>query len=46
MTNHQTEKKIDLIINLLETLPQRIFNELEKRKEKRKSVKSKEIKES
>ena len=29
MTSHQSEKKLDLIINLLETLPQRICNGLE-----------------
>lgn len=43
MTNHQSEKKLDLIINLLETLPQRMCNEFEKREEIRKTIRLKEL---
>lgn len=43
MTNHQCEKKLDLIINLLETLPQRMCNEIEKREEIKKTIALKEL---
>lgn len=36
MSNHTLEKQLNLVINLLETLPKRICDEMEKRNEIRK----------
>jgi len=43
MSNHQIEKKLDLLINLLETMPQRMMVELEKREELKKALRLKEL---
>lgn len=37
MSNHHIEKQLELVINLLETLPKRMCDEMEKRHEIRKA---------
>lgn len=37
MSNHKLEKQLELVINLLETLPKMICDEMEKRNEIRKA---------
>ena len=38
MSNHTIEKQLELVINLLETLPKRMCDEMEKRHEIRKAM--------
>ncbi len=43
MTSHSIEKQLEIIINLLENIPSRICDELEKREEIKRSIRMKEL---